>query len=401
MIATYIKEEIDGKGLGRESILVGTWHRTQHQLAGPVHCRRVLPHRRTWAVSTSSAWWCYMPARLRRRRPLGRLSHRRRVARRCPTATPIPNGSTPDVLVVWGNEPLKSNGDGYLGHWLNVCVQMGTKIISIDPVLTWWGARAEYWLQPRSRHRLLHRARVAQRHHERRPASTTSSSTTGAPTTTSSRSMCQQFTPEWAAVDHRRSRGGHRGSRRACTPTPTAAPSSGASYSMPARRRPCTGPRPSCDLMAICGNIEKPGTHVLVHNSFDINAGYSSVDLYADQQALERKFRKWMVGDQGLDFVGMSNCDAMASVLEAGEVPATGEAYPIKMLWAQSLQRVRWPRGAACRAPYKYMKQDPLHRVRRPVRSRRRWSPSPTSSCRCPCRWSAIRPVPGGRRCAP
>ena len=84
-----------------------------------------------------------------------------------------------------------------------------------------------------------------------------------------------------------------------------------------------------CDLMAICGNIEKPGTHVLVHNSFDINAGYSSVDLYADPQALERKFRKWMVGDQGLDFVGMSNCDAMASVLEAGEVPATGEPYPI------------------------------------------------------------------------
>ena len=58
-----------------------------------------------------------------------------------------------------------------------------------------------------------------------------------------------------------------------------------------------------CDLMAICGNIEKPGTHVLVHNSFDINAGYSSVDLYANPQALERKFRKWMIGDEGLDFV--------------------------------------------------------------------------------------------------
>ncbi len=48
--------------------------------------------------------------------------------------------------MVWANEPLKSNADGYLGHWLNLCVQRGTKIISIDPVLTWWGARAEYWL---------------------------------------------------------------------------------------------------------------------------------------------------------------------------------------------------------------------------------------------------------------
>ena len=55
----------------------------------------------------------------------------------------------PEVVVVWGNEPLASNADGYVGHWLVQCVQMGTKIISIDPRLTWWGVRAEYWLQVR------------------------------------------------------------------------------------------------------------------------------------------------------------------------------------------------------------------------------------------------------------
>ena len=114
-----------------------------------------------------------------------------------------------------------------------------------------------------------------------------------------------------------------------------------------------------CDLMAICGNIEKPGTHVLVHNSFDINAGYSSVDLYADKQALERKFRKWMVGDEGMDFVGMSNCDAMASVLEAGKIPVTGEDYPIKMFYAQSCNAFAGHEGAAARA-YKYMSKIPF-----------------------------------------
>ncbi|NTU88767.1 MAG: molybdopterin-dependent oxidoreductase, partial [Actinobacteria bacterium] len=56
---------------------------------------------------------------------------------------------TPEVIVVWGNEPLASNADGYIGHWLIQCVQMGSKIISIDPRLTWWGARAEYHLQLR------------------------------------------------------------------------------------------------------------------------------------------------------------------------------------------------------------------------------------------------------------
>ena len=48
-----------------------------------------------------------------------------------------------------GNEPLASNADGYIGHWLVQCVQMGSRIISIDPRLTWWGARAAYHLQLR------------------------------------------------------------------------------------------------------------------------------------------------------------------------------------------------------------------------------------------------------------
>ncbi len=55
----------------------------------------------------------------------------------------------PDVIMVWGNEPLKSNADGFLGHWIVECMQMGTKIISIDPRLTWLGAKAEVWLQVR------------------------------------------------------------------------------------------------------------------------------------------------------------------------------------------------------------------------------------------------------------
>jgi len=55
----------------------------------------------------------------------------------------------PEVCIIWGNEPLRSNADGYLGHWLVQCMQLGTKIISVDPRLTWWGSKAEYFLQIR------------------------------------------------------------------------------------------------------------------------------------------------------------------------------------------------------------------------------------------------------------
>lgn len=60
-----------------------------------------------------------------------------------------PDWQPPGVVIIWACEPLKSNADGYLGHWLVECVQLGTKIICVDPRLTWWGARAEYWLQLR------------------------------------------------------------------------------------------------------------------------------------------------------------------------------------------------------------------------------------------------------------
>ena len=60
-----------------------------------------------------------------------------------------PDWQAPGVVLVWGNEPIKSNADGFLGHWLVQCVQMGSKIVSVDPRLTWWGARAAYWLPVR------------------------------------------------------------------------------------------------------------------------------------------------------------------------------------------------------------------------------------------------------------
>ncbi len=55
----------------------------------------------------------------------------------------------PGTCVIWANEPLKSNDDGYLGHWLVQCMQYGTKFITVDPRLTWWSVRSEYWLQLR------------------------------------------------------------------------------------------------------------------------------------------------------------------------------------------------------------------------------------------------------------
>lgn len=55
----------------------------------------------------------------------------------------------PEVIVVWGNDCTKSNSDGFYGSWIVECMKRGSKVITVDPRLTWFAARSEIWLRPR------------------------------------------------------------------------------------------------------------------------------------------------------------------------------------------------------------------------------------------------------------
>ncbi len=55
----------------------------------------------------------------------------------------------PEVIVIWGNNCVQSSSDGFYGDWIVECMRRGSKLIVIDPRLTWMAARAEIWLQPR------------------------------------------------------------------------------------------------------------------------------------------------------------------------------------------------------------------------------------------------------------
>lgn len=60
-----------------------------------------------------------------------------------------PNWVLPECIVVWGNNPLVSNSDGLYGHWIVDCMKRGSKLVTIDPRLTWLGAKSEHFLQIR------------------------------------------------------------------------------------------------------------------------------------------------------------------------------------------------------------------------------------------------------------
>ena len=57
--------------------------------------------------------------------------------------------TAPEVLILWGNNPLNSNSDGFFGHWVIDCMKRGTKLITVDPRLTFLASRSEIHMRIR------------------------------------------------------------------------------------------------------------------------------------------------------------------------------------------------------------------------------------------------------------
>lgn len=56
----------------------------------------------------------------------------------------------PEVILQWGCNAVKTNADGFLGHWIVDCMRLGgTKLITVDPRITWMAAHSEYHIQVR------------------------------------------------------------------------------------------------------------------------------------------------------------------------------------------------------------------------------------------------------------
>jgi anaerobic selenocysteine-containing dehydrogenase len=61
-----------------------------------------------------------------------------------------PEYRVPEFMLIWGNNPIKSNPDGFLGHWVTDLMKRGMDVGCIDPELSWFAAKSgEYWLRLR------------------------------------------------------------------------------------------------------------------------------------------------------------------------------------------------------------------------------------------------------------
>lgn len=60
-----------------------------------------------------------------------------------------PEWKPPECILMWGCNVVDSNPDGIFGGWTVECMKYGSKLITIDPRLTWLSAHSDVWLNIR------------------------------------------------------------------------------------------------------------------------------------------------------------------------------------------------------------------------------------------------------------
>jgi anaerobic selenocysteine-containing dehydrogenase len=234
----------------------------------------------------------------------------------------------PEVVLVWGNNVLKSNGDGFFGHWLVEMMAVGkTKLIVVDPDLTWLAAHSEIHIQPR-------------------PGSDGAIILAMINTIITEDLYDYEFVNLWChgfdqlatrASEWSCERAGDiawvdpeviRDAARLFAKAKPGALQWGLTTDM--RVNGISEAHGLMALNAICGNIETPGGNYLARESYHMNLAYQCGYF----ENLDAEMRAKRIGDDmspmhqfGLSATASSDC-----VLQAIE---TGEPYPIKMLWFQ------------------------------------------------------------------
>ncbi len=256
----------------------------------------------------------------------------------------------PGVIVVWGNEPLKSNADGYIGHWLAQCVQMGSKIISIDPRLTWWGARAEYFLQirPGTDAALACAWLNVIINEDLYDHDFVDCWTMGFEELAES---VKDFTPAWAAEITDIPEEDIIGSARLYATTKPAAIQWG--LAMDQQLSAMSLNLACCDLMAITGNVDVPGGNILIRNAFGATDLPLTEPVIPEEWRMKKLTMKYAFGDDCEEFTTHASSDALLRAMEVGE------PFPIKMLWIQTSNAIANPGMDAARV-YEAMRKVPF-----------------------------------------
>lgn len=265
-----------------------------------------------------------------------------------------PDWQLPGCVMIYGNNPIISNGDGFLGHWIVDMMKRGTKIIVADPYLTWFASRATVWLQVR-------------------PGSDALVTLAMINVIIKENLYDKEFVEKWCygfdqLAERVKEYTPERAEEYAWVPKEkiieaarlfaTAKPASIQwGLAVDTQKAGVSVANSLCALAAITGNVDVPGgVHVIrpAHNVYRL--AHVASDWGYEDMPEEMKQKRLGVIDYPLFKYGLAATARGDSVLEAIE---TGKPYPIRMYWMQSTNTFTCC-SAESKRIYKAMKKVPF-----------------------------------------
>lgn len=237
-----------------------------------------------------------------------------------------PEYQIPEYVILWGNNPVYSNSDGFLGHWIVELMKRGTKLITIAPQLTWLAARSEYFIQLRpgtdtALALAIGNVICGEELYDRDFVATWTSGFEAY------RQRVREYPPERAAKLCGVSPELIRETARAIAGARAAALQWGASVDQVTE--PVYNGAAMLDLMALTGNIEKPGTMLVGTPAFGVKNTWESgwgAELLDPAQEVKRLNGQYPYSVK----------TGTANIGLAREAMAYGKPYPVRACWMQT-----------------------------------------------------------------
>ncbi len=101
------------------------------------------------ACYTQSGFACYQPRSMSCSHVLGAYYPELDYAGGLEGTYDNPVYQVPEIIVIWGKQPLASNGDGLFGHAIIDLMKRGAELVVVDPRVNWLATRAKLQLRVR------------------------------------------------------------------------------------------------------------------------------------------------------------------------------------------------------------------------------------------------------------
>jgi anaerobic selenocysteine-containing dehydrogenase len=238
-----------------------------------------------------------------------------------------PEFVNPKCIIIWGNNPIITNGDGFFGHWIVDEMRMGSELIVVDPKLTWLGSRAKYWLQLRP--------------------GTDSALALGMMNVIINEGLYdKEFVEKWTSgFDRLKERVQDYPPEKAAEITwvprdliieaarfYAAAKPAAIQWGLAVDQQ-ITGissAQAVCSLWTITGNVDIPGGNVISKSGYNVDDGYNCGIRWVPEDTLLKRLGNENYPMKMYGFASTAHGDSVLKAIE------TGDPYEVKMLWLQT-----------------------------------------------------------------